>query len=314
MGVNEAMMQLEQLRETRDKAHAKWIENKDDSKEEGLREALEKAGRAFAAMKREIVAMDPSQAEPDLETSKEGALKALAAREAPVNTKPPRPPITKRRHDELWNEDEAFECSTRVRRVKRKGTGVKKARRTISGYQHQEPTKAEALLARLNIPAQDPSRVTLSAVLEALSAGEVLAALAFAKPQIPAIVELFEEGSDMGLKIVEHLLLYKHTGNEVAYAALRTEVLVLFVSLAVKRGWNREPRERGILTACAVTAIDDICFPARYVGKSARGWAVQIGLPNHQQWQRVWQRRYLDLRYCLQEADNAINALIERHA
>lgn len=113
-----------------------------------------------------------------------------------------------------------------------------------------------------------------------------------------------------------NLCFYKHTGDRISFYSAMRSAMGIMISQAIEEGWNApdndDDRPRGIIEACAITAIEDICAPSKFIGLSARRWADLLGLDNHQEWLRKWAGRYEQLRTCLQQLDIAADEQINR--
>lgn len=195
------------------------------------------------------------------------------------------------------------------------GTGVKHIRSTITGFSHPEPDKAEAMLTRLNLRSSDPlSNGGGTGKKAALTANDISASFAFETVRVTAVERYV--GRAVTVSAIFDLAFYKHTGDAISHRGIKSAAMSVMISQAIEGGWNdskTDDRPRGIIEACAITAIEDICAPSKFIGLSARRWAAILGLPSgYKDWQRKWGDRYDSLRRCLQELDIAADEQIKR--
>lgn len=201
-------------------------------------------------------------------------------------------------------------------------TGVKHIRPAISGFSHEPPDKAESLLTRLNLRSNDPlSSGSGGGSGNSLTPGEIFAALGMGKVRVPSVERLVglavTSGRDpfVTAGAVSHLAYYKHTGDRASWRAIYATALQLLASIAIEDGWSdskKDERSRGIMTCCAITAIEDVCSPMVFVDKTVREWSSFLGLENHMKWTRKWEARYRKLRGLIQELDIAAEEQIRR--
>lgn len=221
-----------------------------------------------------------------------------------------------------WEYNKAADTAARkgVARKAKKSTGVKHIRPTISGFAHPDPDKAESMLTRLNLRSNDPLS-SGGGSGNSLTAGEIFAALGMGKARVPRVERLVGMAVTSGSNphvtagAIADLAYYKHTGNRESWRGIYSAALQLLVSIAVEEGWadaKKDERDRGIMTSCAITAIEDVCAPAPFIGKTMREWSALLGLENHKQWDRKWAARYQHLRGLIQELDMAADEQIRR--
>lgn len=200
-------------------------------------------------------------------------------------------------------------------RAASKSTGVKHIRSTITGFSHPEPDKAEAMLTRLNLRSSDPlSNGGGTGKKTALTANDISASFAFETVRVSAVERYV--GRAVTVSAIYDLAFYKHTGDMTSFRGIKAAAMSILISIAMSEGWNdstTDDRPRGLIEACAITAIEDICSPAKFIGLSGRRMANILSLPNgHKDWQRKWKSRYEALRHCLQELDIAADEQIKR--
>lgn len=83
--------------------------------------------------------------------------------------------------------------------------------------------------------------------------------------------------------------------------------LQLLISIAVKEGWAREDRRRGLLTELASDAIEHLFSPigGAVANRSARRWAFILKLEHARVWREVWGPRYAELLHLLADIAQA---------
>ncbi len=205
---------------------------------------------------------------------------------------------------------------TKPERKRKMRTGVTHFRPTIAGYEHEKPSKVEAMMARVNLRSPDVlSGGGGGGKSASLSSGEILSAFAGASLAVRSVDS--KVGANLTKEAIYRLAMYKHTGeglNEIHAIAIS-----IMAAIARRDGWlNAEADGRkggpdGPLARAALTAVLDVCYPQRFVDVSASLWASTLGLPGgHKDWQRKWRSRYDELRGCLQELDSAGEEQINR--
>lgn len=199
-------------------------------------------------------------------------------------------------------------------RARKPSTGVKHVKPTMSGFSHGPADKVESLLQKLNLRSTDPLAAG-GGTGKGLTGQDVAAAFGFELPPVPSVEKYL--GKQMTREAVFNLAFYKHTGDMKAFYGARRAALHIMVEQAIEGEWNRpgddENRPAGILMACAIVAVLDVCHPQRFVGLSARRWAGLLGLPgDHKDWQRRWKSRYGSLRAIVQEIDCAADEQVRK--
>lgn len=196
-------------------------------------------------------------------------------------------------------------------------TGVKHIRPTISGFTHDKPDKAESMLTRLNLRSSDPLGAGGGGGggrPQGITGLDVSAAFAFEMVQVRSVEKYV--GKAVTKSAIVDLVFYKHTGDMKSFHGIKAAAMSIMIGMAIEKGWNNhkndDDRPRGIIEACAITVIEDVCAPSRFVGLSARRWASMLGLSGHKDWQRKWETRYGQLRDCLQQLDIAADEQIKR--
>jgi hypothetical protein len=172
-------------------------------------------------------------------------------------------------------------------------------------------------LSRMNIHSTDPSLSVGGGVGPALSPGEIAAAVVMSPPKMPITCRYVSQ--DVALQLLDALLFAKYAMDLAATLKLNQ---LLFAHIGATVMLNSEPdmkklraeivENRGAMRNMCAVAIDDICKPQKYLHLSARGWAREIGLANHKQWQGRWEGRYRNVLAVLQELDAVIVRQIER--
>lgn len=224
-----------------------------------------------------------------------------------------------------WTKRQAENSKTTIKRgaalvdpedkKKGGGTGVKHIKPTITGFSHPEPDKTESMLTRLNLRSCDPLAAGGGTGKKtALTAQDVSAAFAFETVRVSAVEKYV--GRSVTVSAIFDLAFYRHTGDMISHRGIKAAAMSIMISHAIEGGWNdatSDDRPKGIIEACALTAIEDICSPAKFVGLSGRQMANILNLPSgHKDWQRKWKDRYESLRHCLQELDIAADEQIKR--
>ena len=220
------------------------------------------------------------------------------------------------RHDDIERQVREYEArggnieEVAPRRAvsRSRGTGVVHVHQTMSGFGRGRPSKAEARMARLNPRTSDPAGGAGGGTQDPLIAGQIAAGFAMGRTPVRSIERLV--GATVTRRAVYQLALYKHTGDRDAYRTLWNDLLTMIAAVAVDEGWRQPPAGR--LSSVAHVAIDDICHPGRYLGRTDRQWARRMGLPDHKAWQNTWRRRYQITRSMLQELDSAADAHVEK--
>lgn len=198
-----------------------------------------------------------------------------------------------------------------------KGTGVKHIKQTISGFTHGKPDKAEMLFTKVNIHSTDLlSGGGGGGKSDSPSSMEIFGALGFTMSRIPNVERYISHALAAGA--VSNLVAYKHQGDLKARYNVQVIALRLLAKVASEQGWiNAEQDDRvggpnGVLVSCAMTVIEDICNPQKFIGLSVRQWQHRLGLDNHMQWVRIWEARYSHIRGLVQELDIAAEDHIKR--
>jgi hypothetical protein len=178
-------------------------------------------------------------------------------------------------------------------------------------YSAERPSKSEYFLSRLNVCSPDHSLPMGSGNGQAVTAGQVAAAIAMNPPSLPGARKYVDK--ELALQMLDRLLFYKYS-NDVP--AGRDLYFILF-SVIMSKLMLEDPRpmkqiigeireNRGAMQACCVYAIDDVCRPSLHANISARQWAARLNINSYKTWQVRWRDRYRNIRAIVQELDDAI--------
>ncbi|ALO46586.1 hypothetical protein [Pseudohongiella spirulinae] len=184
-------------------------------------------------------------------------------------------------------------------------------------FNHAPPSKAEALLQKLNLRSPDYCSPMGGGTGRGLCPGEIAAALALGRPALPRASRFMSY--ELARKAMASMAMYVHTGDRqsfchVYYFALNVIAGQMAAAATDMKSLAKEVAEhRGAMSACCVMAIDDVSCPRKYRATTDREFARIVGLPNHKLWSRNWKSRYQNIRSVIEELSDTAEQQIKNN-